>query len=171
MQKIFFLVLVMFSGGNGFTQSPAPSYSQISKTPFFNSHDFIANEDNIEGSALLFEKWRSGKIILKNHKEYNDVLLNFIPSANKFYINQHDTIRELVVPVEEIRIKDVNHPDDKYYDRKSIISVSLIFNLALVETGGVKGTQPNRINGWHTKYFFLSIINIFNIYNMLSYMT
>lgn len=117
MQKIPFLVLIMFSGGSGFAQALTPSYSQISKTPFFNSHDFISKEEDIEGSPLLFENWRSGKIILKDHKQYDDVLLNFIPSANKFYINQHDTIRELVASVDEIRIKDVSHPDDRYYDR------------------------------------------------------
>lgn len=84
--------------------------------PFFSQRFNLSKDESIEGSPLLFEDWRFGKVILKNHEQYDYVRLNFDAVNNKFYFSQHDTSFELLNVVEEIRVKDILHATDSAYD-------------------------------------------------------
>ena len=116
MKKIFFFILLTNALACAFAQSGAISYPSIEQNPVI-SHDRVPKEDNVEGSPWLFEHWKRGKVVLKGDKQYENLQLNFIPSINKFYFNQHDTSFELSGDVEEVRIQDSIHPDDRNYDR------------------------------------------------------
>jgi len=76
----------------------------------------MSKDESVEGSPLLFEDWRFGKVILKNNEQYDYVRLNFDAKNDKFYFNQNDTSFELLSVVEQIRVKDISHPTDSTYD-------------------------------------------------------
>lgn len=113
MKKIFFLILFMSTFYNALPQSFWMQDGSIIITPV-SMNKF--KDENVEGGPLLFKNWRMGKVVLKNHEQYDNVLLNFDAANNKFYFNKHDTAFELVSAVEEIRVKDISNLNDSTND-------------------------------------------------------
>lgn len=113
MKKIFFLILLMSTFYNALPQSFWMQNGSIIITPISINR---FKDENVEGSPLLFKDWRMGKVVLKNHEQYDNVELNFDAANNKFYFNKHDTVFELANAVEEIRVKDISNSNDSTND-------------------------------------------------------
>ena len=106
------MMLLMSTFYNAFSQYTITDGSIVTYSKPLN----VYKDESAEGSPLLFEDWRYGKVILKNHEQYDNVRLNFDATHNKFYFNRHDTSFELLSVVEEIRVKDISHSTDSTYD-------------------------------------------------------
>ena len=113
MKKIFFLILFIGSFYNALPQSFWMQNGSIIITPVSMNR---FKDESVEGSPLLFKDWRMGKVVLKNHEQYDNVRLNFDAANDKFYFNKHDTVFELVNAVEEIRVKDISNLNDSSND-------------------------------------------------------
>jgi hypothetical protein len=112
MKKIYLMILLMSAFYKAFPQFTVTEGSIVRYSVPLN----VSKDESVEGSPLLFEDWRIGKVVLKNHEQYDYVRLNFDAKNDKFYFNQHDTSFELLSVVEEIRVKDISHSTDSTYD-------------------------------------------------------
>ena len=85
--------------------------SPANGAPFrFNPNDEVA------GSPLLYDEWKTGSVILANNEKYDNVQLKFDAYRSKFLYNQHDTLYELLSEVSQIRLKDPYFSNDTSHD-------------------------------------------------------
>jgi hypothetical protein len=78
----------------------------ILASPFQGDRFTIKKNNDVQGSPLLFDHWKSGKIFLANGQVYPLQKLNFDASNSKFIYSINDTIYEIQNSVNEVRIFD-----------------------------------------------------------------
>ena len=90
------------------------SFAQVNMSPNilgapFQGERFATKASNdVEGSPLLFETWKSGTVSLANGEVYNVQKLNFDASTSTFIYSLKDTIYEIQNIVNQVEIDGEN---------------------------------------------------------------
>src|SRR5688572_12826026 len=93
------------------------SFSQVMDygNPIMGRPFKMGKDMQIEGSPLLFNEWRTGKVILADKRVVNDMKLKFELVQNKFFYGRNDSLFEFVDEVQEIRLHNPAYPGDPAY--------------------------------------------------------
>lgn len=84
--------------------------------PFQGQHIKMKADNDVEGTPLLYNDWKSGEVTLKNGENYHLEKINFNASDGKFIYSKNDTIYEFINNVNEIKIYGENHSQDSSSD-------------------------------------------------------
>jgi len=104
MSKVLFTLFSIFFVTCCFSQvNISPN---ILATPFQGDRFTMTSSADVEGTPLLFDNWKTGKIILSNGQVYPLQKLNFDASKLKFIYSIKDTLFEMQDNVTQVRIDD-----------------------------------------------------------------
>ncbi len=74
----------------------------------------VKASNDVEGSPLLFDDWKSGEVTLANSEKYAVDKLNMDASSDKFIYLKNDTMYEIFNEVKEIKINIENTEDESH---------------------------------------------------------
>lgn len=110
MRKLVFTLLC--SGFITLSFAQTPMSPNVLAAPFQGLH-FTAKADNaIEGSPLLFDRWKRGEVTMDNGETFPIDKINLDAQRNLFLYSVQDTIYEFLSVVKEIRIFDYSDGDN-----------------------------------------------------------
>ncbi|MGZ3846853.1 MAG: hypothetical protein ACXVBH_12395 [Flavisolibacter sp.] len=78
----------------------------ILAAPFQGDRFTMKSSTDVEGTPMLFDSWKTGKVILSNGDVYTLEKLNFDASTLKFIYSIKDTVFELQDNVKQVKIDD-----------------------------------------------------------------
>jgi hypothetical protein len=114
MIKLIFSVSTFIFISVGFAQvNISPN---VLAEPFQGQHFKAPTDNDVAGTPLLFDDWKSGSVTLKNGQTYQLQKINFDASRGEFLYSKNDTIYEFDDNVQNVKIYGDNHIDDPTSD-------------------------------------------------------
>lgn len=114
MKKLILMFTFTISVSTGFSQTRISP--NILAEPFQGQHIKMKSDNDVEGTPLLYDDWKSGEVTLKNGENYHLEKINFNASDGKFIYSKNDTTYEFMDNVNEIKIYGENHSQDSSSD-------------------------------------------------------
>ena len=114
MNKLILTLIFGIFFSFGFSQTNISP--NILAEPFQGQHIRMKADNDVEGTPLLYNDWKSGEVTLKNGQNYHLEKINFNASDGKFIYSKNDTVYEFVDNVNEIKIYSDNHSQDSSSD-------------------------------------------------------
>lgn len=115
MNRLFLVGILQIVASFGFAQTNISP--NVLAAPFQGQHLAGKPENNdVEGTPLLFDDWKAGEVTLKNGENYHLDKINFDASAGKFIYSKDEAVYEFAGNIDAIKIYGENHAADTVSD-------------------------------------------------------